>query len=176
MKVGIIYRCNISTVVFPGISEMIISNYQLNLIDGERLRKEFLSGDSSLAKEINKYINNGELIPKEYWVPFFTSLCDSNKTNVFCGLINNLEQFKEFERYFIDNNISIDFIKYYKINDLESIVDLAVQKYAKVYKGNEEYLIKRIKEFEERIEQILQYIDAKYNLEILDYLASKIEI
>ena len=155
---------------------MIVSEDNLNLIYGERLRQEFLNGESQLAKEINKYINNGELIPKAYWVPFYTALWDSSKTNVFCGLITHIDQFKLFESYFLDNNISINFIKYYKINNLAAVVDLAVEKYAKVFKGNTEHLITRIKEFESRIEPICKYVQDKYNLELFDYMESEIKI
>lgn len=176
MKTGIIYRYDVSSVVFPRISEMIVSEQNLNLIDGQRLRQEFLNGESELAKEINKFVDNGDLIPIEYWVPFFTALWDSNKTNVFCGLITHIDQFMEFEKHFIDNDISIDFIKYFKINDLDSVVQLAVEKYAKVFKDNEEHLIKRIKQFEERIEPICEYVEGKYNLEVIDYMTSEIEI
>ena len=155
---------------------MIVSEHDLNLIDGQRLREEFLNGESELAEKINKFVDNGELIPIEYWVPFYTALWDTNKTNVFCGLITHIDQFKEFEKHFIDNNISIDFIKYFKITDLESVVNLAIEKYAKVFKNNEEHLVKRIKQFEERIEPICEYVNRKYNLETIDYMVSEIKI
>ncbi|WKV11815.1 hypothetical protein [Marivirga harenae] len=176
MRTGIIHRYDISSVVFPSIAEELQSVDGLNLISGERLRKEFLTRNSQLANTINNCIENGELIPKDLWAPFYTSLNESEKLNVFCGLWTNLDHFKEFERYFNRNNIRLEFIKYYRINDIQRAIDLAVEKYSKVFENNTEHLKKKIEEYDNRIMELCAYAKQIYNVELLDYFDDEIRV
>lgn len=62
-EIKLIFRFNISEIVFKSIEQTIVSDKQLNIISGDRIRNEFLKGESLVAQEINNYINEGKLIP-----------------------------------------------------------------------------------------------------------------
>ncbi|MGS0526433.1 hypothetical protein ACU8V7_15895 [Zobellia nedashkovskayae] len=129
-----------------------------------------------MANTINGYVNSGKLIPKELWVPFFTSIWDDKKHNVFCGIITQLEQFKLFEKYFEENNLKIDFIKYYEIKNIDKARKIAEEKYSKLFKNNTEFLAKEILEFNVKVREICNYAQDKYDVEYLDYFNNAVEI
>jgi adenylate kinase family enzyme len=176
MRAGIIHRYDISSVVFPSIAEELQFVDGLNLISGERLRNEFLTRNSELATTINNYIDNGQLIPKDLWVPFYTSLFDSEQLNIFCGLWTNLEHFKEFELYFNSNNVRLEFIKYYRINDIQRAIDIAVERYSKVFANNTHHLKTKIEEYDHKIMELCDYARQFYNVELLDYFDDEIRV
>lgn len=176
MKVSFVYRFNISEIVFPKIAETISGNEKLNLISGQRLSDEFLNKKSELANKINGYIDSGELIPQNLWVPFFTSLWSNEKHNVFCGLVSNLEQFKLFESYFKERDIRINKIVYLKLTDVDKLISLAVEKYSKAYGGNSDSLRKRIAEYNDKIRSIIDYATGIYPIEVMDFFDTRINI
>jgi len=175
MKIGIIYRFGLSPVVFPTIEESIKEKAGFNLISSKRIRNEFLTTNNKLAQTINRYIDEGKLIPEELWVPFFTSIWDDKKDNIFCGLFTQLFQFKLFEEHLKEKNLKINFIKYYQIQNIGKVREYAQEKYSKLYK-NSPLLEEKITEFNKQIESICQYAKDKYHLEYLDYFDDPIEI
>ena len=176
MRASFIYRFNISEYVIPEIPDFVVNKCGLNIITGQRLREEFLSGDSELAVKINAHIDKGEMIPQNLWIPFYTSLWDNEKHNVFCGLYFNLAHFKFFESYVNERNVRIDKIIYLKVNDIDRLISLAVEKNNKAYADNTELLRKRIVDFDDRIKEIVDYASGVYPVEVLDILDNQIKI
>ena len=168
MKVAFIYKYDLFKY-FPSIEETIKDKNDINIITGNRLRKEVLSIESEFSKKFNYYIDNGKLMPNELWIPFFSSLCVEKQLNVYCGLVGNLEQFKLFESYCNENQIKIEFIKYYKIKNILKVQNILEEKNPENLDFYREVLEKRITEYNSRIEQILKYVDSKYKVEYLDY-------
>ena len=60
-EIKIIFRFNISEIVYPPIEEIVYSEKKVNIISGDRIRNEFLKSENTIANKINNFINNGEL-------------------------------------------------------------------------------------------------------------------
>ena len=107
-EIKLIFRFNIPEVVYPKLEELIISEKRINIITGNKIRNEFLKSGNEIAEKINYFVDQGKLIPTEYWCPFWTSMITENKLNIFISMIGDLEQFKEFEKCLITKNYNLN--------------------------------------------------------------------
>jgi len=89
-KVSFVFRFDISEVVFPSVDNFISSSDELNFITGERVRREFLTTDTPISKQIRKFIDNGELIPKQYWWPLWTGLLQRDSHDVYTAFVGEV--------------------------------------------------------------------------------------
>ncbi len=120
-------------------------------------------------------MDEGEVIPKEYWWPFWTSLLKRDSHNVYTAMVGNVEQLKEFERHLIDEKVSINKIVRLKVNDIDKLVKLAQQKYNKIY-DQTDILIQHIKEYEAKKDELEAYAKTKYEVAVDDFFIEKIEL
>lgn len=51
-EIKIIFRFNISEVVFPPIEEFLYSDKELNIISGNRIKNEFLKSENTIASKL----------------------------------------------------------------------------------------------------------------------------
>lgn len=174
-EIKIIFRFNISEVVYPPIEEIIRSEKKVNIISGNRIRNEFLKSENSIANEINNYINNGELIPAELWCPFWTSMIYEGQVNIFTAAIGNIDQFKEFEKCIEAKGIKLSEIIYLKLNDISKITKMAKQKYSKMY-DDEEILKRHIEEYNKMREEVINYALPKYKVSMDDFFLEEIKV
>jgi adenylate kinase family enzyme len=174
-EIKLIFRFNISEIVFKSIEQTIVSDKQLNIISGERIRNEFLKGESVVAKEINYYINEGKLIPIEYWCPFWTGQIIEGQINVFTSMIGSIDQFKEFEKCIELKNYKLTEILYLKVNRIDELTELAKLKYRKIY-DQSDILKKDIEDYQKMREEIIEYSKNKYEIVIKDFFETEIKI
>jgi len=174
-EIILIFRFHISDIVFQSIEQAIISDKKINIISGDRIRNEFLKSESTIAKEINNFINEGKLIPTEYWCPFWTALIKEGQLNLFTSLIGNIEQFKLFEKCIENKKYKMKEIVYLKLNEIDKLTDLAKQKYGKIY-DDSNVLKKHIEEYQKMREEIIEYSKNKYEIVIKDFFETEIII
>lgn len=129
--ITIILRKHIYENVYPPLDSFIHSREELNIINSSRIRGELQWSDSELVKTVNQFINNGKLIPNEYLGPFVASFLNPNIHNVYTSMLGSVEHFTIFENYISDQKYAIKELIYLKINDVEKLVQLATEKYAK---------------------------------------------
>lgn len=174
-EIKLIFRFNISEIVFKSIEQTIVSDKQLNIISGDRIRNEFLKGESLVAQEINNYINEGKLIPIEYWCPFWTAQIIEGQINVFTSMIGNIDQFKEFEKCIELKNYKLTEILYLKVNRIDELTQLAKLKYGKIY-NQSDILKKDIEDYQKMREEIIEYTKNKYEIVIKDFFETEIKV
>ncbi|MBF4466173.1 nucleoside monophosphate kinase [Flavobacterium sp. LC2016-12] len=174
-EIKVIFRFNISEIVFKSIEQTIISDKHLNIITGDRIREEFLKGESAIANEINNFMNEGKLIPIEYWYPFWTAQIIEGQVNVFTSMIGNIDQFKEFEKCLKLKNYNLTEIIYLKVNRIDELTELAKLKYGKIY-NQSDILKKHIIDYQIMREEIIEYSKNKYEIIIKDFFESEIKI
>lgn len=174
-EIKIVFRFNISEVVYPPIEEFLYSDKELNIISGNRIKNEFLKSENTIANQINNCINNGELIPTEIWCPFWTCMISEGQMNVFTAAIGNLEQFKEFEKCMTANEFRLSEIIYLKLNDISRITQMAKEKYYKM-SDDEEILRNHIEKYNEMREEVIRYALPKYKVVIEDFFLEKIKV
>jgi adenylate kinase family enzyme len=174
-EIKIIFRFNISEIVYPPIEEIVRSENKLNIISGDRIRYEFLKSENTIANKINNFINNGELIPTQFWCPLWTSMIYEGQINVFTSAIGDIEQFKEFEKCIETKKFTLTEIIYLKLNDISKLTEMAKQKYSKIY-DNEGILKKHIEEYNIMREEIINYALPKYKVSINDFFSEQIKI
>ncbi len=174
-KVSFVFRFNISEVVYPSVDELIYSRDDLNFITGDRVRREFLTSDNDVARQIQSFIDKGELIPKDYWWPFWTSLLKRDAHNVYTAFVGNVEQLREFESHLIDEQVSINKIVRLRVNDIDRLTRLAKEKYSKIY-DRSDILIKHIMDYEAIKDELISYAQTKYDVTVDDFFTERIEI
>jgi adenylate kinase family enzyme len=174
-KVSFVFRFNISEVVYPSVDNFIVSSDQLNFITGERVRREFLTKDTEVSRRIQKFIDDGELIPKEYWWPFWTGLLKRDSHNIYTAFIGEVEQLKEFEKHIDDEKVSINKIVRLKVNNIDRLVKLAKEKYGKIY-DRTDILTQHINEYEAKKDELITYAKTKYKVTVDDFFSEKIEL
>lgn len=174
-EIKIVFRFNISEVVYPSVEEILFSEKELNIISGNRIKNDFLKSNNEIANKINEYIDNGELIPTELWHPFLLSMISEGKTNVFAAGIGGLKQFKEFEEYLETNNFRFSEIIYLKLNDVSKITQMAKEKYPKMH-DNEQILKNDIQRYSEMREEIINYVLPKYKVSIEDFFSKQVKV
>jgi adenylate kinase family enzyme len=173
--VSFVFRFNISEVVYPSVDKFIDSRDNLNFITGDRVRREFLTGDTEISRQIQSFIDKGGLIPKEYWWPFWTGLLKRDAHNLYTAFVGDVEQLKEFESHIVDEKVRINKIVQLKVNDIDKLVRLAKAKYSKVY-DQSDILTKRIKDYETKKDELITYAQTKYNVVVDDFFTEKIEL
>lgn len=174
-EIKIIFRFNISEVVYPSVEEILYSEKQLNIISADRIKNDFLKSDHAIATKINSYIDNGELIPTALWQPFWLSMIYKGQMNVFTAGIGDLNQFKEFEECLEINNYTLSEIIYLKLNDISKITQMAKQKYLKMY-DDEAILRNHIEKYNKMREEIIDYALPKYKVSMDDFFSKQIEV
>ncbi len=176
-EIKIIFRFNISEIVFPTIEQLLVSDKELNIVSGNRIRNEFLKSDSKIAEQINNFINDGKIIPKEYWCPFWTALIKEQKVNIFTTFffLGTLEQFVEFENCIELKEYKLTEIIYLKVNDLKKLTELAKKKYGKIY-DQTDIIQKHIEEYQKLKEEIIDYAKTDYKITEIDFFKTEILI
>ncbi|MTH14144.1 nucleoside monophosphate kinase [Flavobacterium sp. LC2016-01] len=174
-EIKIIFRYNISEVVYPPIEEIVYSEKKVNIISGDRIKNDFLKSENPIANKINNLINNGELIPTQLWSSFWTAMIHEEQINVFTAAIGNIEQFKEFEKCIESKKFTLTEIIYLKLNDISKLTEMAKQKYFKMY-DNEDILKKHIEEYHTMREEVINYALPKYKVSIHDFFLEQIKI
>ncbi|WP_395076697.1 nucleoside monophosphate kinase [Flavobacterium sp.] len=174
-EIKLIFRFHISEIVFKSIEQTIVSNKKVNIISGDRIRNEFLKGESSIAKEINNYINEGKLIPTEFWCPFWKALIVEEQMNIFTSLIGNVVQFKQFEKCIELKNYKLTEIIYLKVNNIDKLTELAKHKYGKIYEESD-VLKKNIKDYHTMRDAIIKYAENKYKIVNKDFFETEIKV
>jgi adenylate kinase family enzyme len=174
-EIRLIFRFSISEIVFQPIEKAIVSDKRINIISSDRIRNEFLKGESTIAKEINNFINEGKLIPTEYWCPFWTALITEGQLNIFTSLIGNIEQFKLFEKCIENKKYKLTEIVYLKLIEIDKLTDLAKQKYGKIY-DDSEVLRKHIEGYQKMRDEIILYAENKYRIINKDFFETEIRI
>jgi adenylate kinase family enzyme len=173
--IKVIFRFNISEIVFKSVEQIIVSDKLLNIISGDRIREGFLKGESALAKEINYFMGEGKLIPIEYWCPFWTAQIVEGQINIFTSMIGNIDQFKEFEKCIELKNYKLTEILYLKVNRIDELTELAKLKYGKIY-DQSDILKKHIEDYQKMREEIIEYSKNKYEIVIKDFFETEIKI
>ena len=173
--IKLIFRFHISEVVYPSVENIIQSEKKLNIISGNRIRSEFLKSGTEIAEKINYYIDNGKLIPTEYWCPFWTSMISEGSVNVFTSMIGDIKQFKEFERCLNLKKYNLTEIIYLKINEKQKLTEIAKQKYSKIY-DDSDILDKRIDDYQKMRQEIIDYADSKYNVIEKDFFVTELKM
>jgi adenylate kinase family enzyme len=172
-EIKIIFRYNISEVVYTPTEEIVYSEKRINIISENRIKNDFLKSDHSIANKINDFINNGELIPTELWCPFWIAMINEEQLNVFTSAIGNIEKFKEFENCMENKKFRITEIIYLKLNDISKLTQMAKQKYSKIY-DDQEILKKHIEDYHNMRDEIINYASPKYKVSIDDFFSEKI--
>jgi hypothetical protein len=172
-EIKLIFRFNISEIVYPTVQQLIKCKKQLNLISYDKIKDELLNNKDS--EKINKFINNGELIPAKYWCPFLISMVKEGMLNVFTAGIGNIEMFKEFETFSENKNYKITELKYLKVNDIPKLFDVAKEKYFKIYDDYERFN-KDVLNYQNSREDFLRQVDKKYKSTIIDFFTEEITI
>lgn len=113
-KITLIFRFSLPEIVYPSVESFIVTKNDINIISSTRMKDEFLKDETELAKTINLFFDNGKLLPKEYWVPFWTSLLEIEKHNIFTCFFGNTEEFKVFENYISEQKFILNKIIYLK--------------------------------------------------------------
>jgi|GEM_PF-1582014 len=174
-EITIIFRFNISEVIYPSVEEILYSENGLNIISEDRIRNDFLKSDHVIANKINSYIDNGELIPTALWLPFWLSMIHREQMNVFTAGIGDLNQFKEFEKFLEANNFKLSEIIYLKLNDISKITQMAKEKYSKMY-DDEEILRNHIEKYNKMREKVIDYALPKYKVSMHDFFSERIKV
>jgi adenylate kinase family enzyme len=138
------------------------------------VRREFQTADNEVSQEIKSFVDEGKLIPKEYWWPFWTSLLKSDSHNVYTAFVGDVEQLKEFEKHINEERVSIYKIVWLKVNDIDKLVKLAM-KYRKIY-DRSDILTQHIKDYEATKDKLVAYAKTKYNVSVDDFFTERIEL
>ena len=172
-EIKLIFRFNISEIVYPSVEQLIKSKKQLNIISYDKIKDELLKNKD--FEKINNFINNGELIPEKYWCPFLISMVKEGMLNIFTAGIGNISMFKEFETFSENNNYKITELKYLKVNDIPKLFDIAKDKYFKIY-DDYEIFNKQILNYQNLREEFLRQVDTKYEITINDFFTEEITL
>ncbi|GAB2777458.1 hypothetical protein GCM10027275_20680 [Rhabdobacter roseus] len=172
-EIKIIFRFNISEIVFPPIEQLLVSDKEINIVSGNKIRNDFLKSESEIALKINSFINDGKIIPKEYWCPFWTALIKEQRINIFTAFFGELDQFIEFEKCIEIKKYNLSEVIYLKVNDLTELSELAKKKHSKIY-DRTDIIKKRVQDYQKIKEEIIEYAKTKYKITEMDFFETEI--
>ena len=175
IDIKLIFRYYISEVVYPSVDTLIVSNADLNLISFEGFRKEIEKRENELATKIRFYINEGNIVPPEFWCASWTSKIIEDSINVLIYMNGSVGQFQEFEKYIESKNYKLVEIVYLKVNDINKLTELAKQKYPEIYDQTDAFR-KEIEDFQLKRDEIVHYSKSKYKVTINDFFIKEINL